>query len=276
MTDKTTPAEDDDHLIAHGVDEEPVEVNRRLFEGKSLMFITSFAALYAAFHMAALNGLSISEWTGIVIPFLPTFPMETWNFRIVHVAGALALGFLLFAGRIDFPEKGQETPILGYAAYALMIPALFSLGMAFSFAAEISNGKMWNGIDEGIKFSETYLFGLPLIALRGVSDGRAELKALEDWTSTLHHVDENLAAALDRLRKAGLRPTRQRLALARLIAAPRSLWLLDEPLSPLDARWRQAAGELMQAHLDRGGIILAAVHDPLPVAARAVEIGSGR
>ena len=27
----------------------------------------------------------------------------------------------------------------------------------------------------------------------------AELKALEDWTSTLHDVDENLAAALDRL-----------------------------------------------------------------------------
>jgi len=42
-------------------------------------------------------------------------------------------------------------------------------------------------------------FGLPLVALRGVSDGRTELKALEDWTSTLHHVDENLALALDRL-----------------------------------------------------------------------------
>ncbi|NBW07579.1 MAG: 5'-methylthioadenosine/S-adenosylhomocysteine nucleosidase [Caulobacteraceae bacterium] len=42
-------------------------------------------------------------------------------------------------------------------------------------------------------------FGVPLIALRGVSDGKAELKALEDWTSTLHHVDENLAAALDAL-----------------------------------------------------------------------------
>ena len=40
---------------------------------------------------------------------------------------------------------------------------------------------------------------MPLIALRGVSDGRAELKALEDWTSTLHHVDRNLAIALDRL-----------------------------------------------------------------------------
>ena len=67
-------------------------------------------ALYAAFHMAALNGVSISEWTGIEMPFLPTFPMETWNFRIVHIAGALVLGFLLFA-RADFPEEEGETPV---------------------------------------------------------------------------------------------------------------------------------------------------------------------
>jgi len=163
MNEKTIKAEDDDHLIAHGVDEEPVEINRRLFEGRDLLIITTFAALYAAFHMAALNGLSISEWTGITIPLLPTFPMETWNFRIVHIAGALALGFLLFAGRLDFPDEGKETKALGYIAYALMVPALFSVGMAFSFAAEISSGKMWNGIDETIKFNETYLFGLPLI-----------------------------------------------------------------------------------------------------------------
>ena len=164
MSEKTAKTDDDDHLIAHDVDVEPVEINRRLFEGNSLAFISAFAAVYAAFHMAALNGLSISEWTGLTIPFLPTFPMETWNFRIVHVAGALALGFLLFAGRIDFPEKGQETPVLGYVAYALMVPALFSFGMALSFAVEINNGRMWNGIDEGIKFNETYLFGLPLVA----------------------------------------------------------------------------------------------------------------
>ena len=69
---------------------------------------------------------------------------------------------------------------------------------------------------------------------------------------------------------------RRRLAFARLVAAPRPLWLLDEPFAPLDARWRAALGVLMQAHLDKGGAILAAVHDPLPVAARAVDIGAGR
>ena len=69
---------------------------------------------------------------------------------------------------------------------------------------------------------------------------------------------------------------RRRLAFARLIATPRPIWLLDEPFAPLDARWRAALGLLMQAHIDKGGAILAAVHDPLPVAARAVDIGAGR
>ncbi len=36
---------------------------------------------------------------------------------------------------------------------------------------------------------------------------------------------------------------RRRLALARLLAAPRPLWLLDEPLSPLDAGWRDGFGD---------------------------------
>lgn len=69
---------------------------------------------------------------------------------------------------------------------------------------------------------------------------------------------------------------RRRLALARLIAAPRPLWLLDEPLSPLDVRWREAAGEVMRRHLDGGGLILAAVHDALPIPTRSLDLGAGR
>ena len=65
---------------------------------------------------------------------------------------------------------------------------------------------------------------------------------------------------------------RRRLALARLVAAPRSLWLLDEPLAPLDARWRDRFGALTAAHLKAGGLVLAAVHDPLPVRAREVSL----
>ena len=65
---------------------------------------------------------------------------------------------------------------------------------------------------------------------------------------------------------------RRRLAMARLLAAPRALWLLDEPLSPLDARWREVFGGLMRRHLADGGLILAAVHDPLPIPALSLEL----
>ena len=67
---------------------------------------------------------------------------------------------------------------------------------------------------------------------------------------------------------------RRRLALSRLIAAPRSLWLLDEPMAPLDAENRKAFGDLMSRHLQEGGLILAAVHDRLPIATRDVQVGS--
>lgn len=65
---------------------------------------------------------------------------------------------------------------------------------------------------------------------------------------------------------------RRRLALARLLAAPRPLWLLDEPLSPLDSRWRARFGEIMAVHLEGGGLIVAAVHDPLPIPSTALEL----
>jgi heme exporter protein A len=65
---------------------------------------------------------------------------------------------------------------------------------------------------------------------------------------------------------------RRRLALARLLATPRPLWLLDEPLAPLDADWRARVGRLMQAHLDAGGLLVAAIHDPLPVPARELRL----
>lgn len=42
-------------------------------------------------------------------------------------------------------------------------------------------------------------FGIPLIGLRGISDGREELKHVGDWTQYLHIIDEKLAAAVDAL-----------------------------------------------------------------------------
>ena len=65
---------------------------------------------------------------------------------------------------------------------------------------------------------------------------------------------------------------KRRLSCARLLMAPRALWLLDEPMAPLDAEHRALLGGLMQAHLADGGMIVAAVHDPLPFATRTLRL----
>jgi TRAP transporter 4TM/12TM fusion protein len=167
MSDRTTDAEEaidpQGPIAVEGVDDEPVEANRRDFVGRNYIVIATLSAVYAAFHMAALNGVSISDWAGIEIPFLPTFPMETWNFRIVHVAGALFLGFLLFAAGTAFPERGQGTRAIAYVSYALLVPAVIALGAALWFANRIAAGLTWNGIDETIRFQEIYYYGVPLL-----------------------------------------------------------------------------------------------------------------
>jgi heme exporter protein A len=119
-----------------------------------------------------------------------------------------------------------------------------------------------------------------LDGLKGARTAREELLFQCRWCGAS---DEAALAAAERLglsRQLGLETRRlsagqkRRLALARLIAAPRPLWLLDEPLAPVDLAGRALAAEIMTAHLQGGGLILAAVHDPLPIAARALALGA--
>ena len=122
-------------MLAEGVDDEPVERNRRTFTGTSGILLAVLATVYSAFHMLALNGVSVFDMTGIDLPFLPQFPLETWNFRIVHVAGALALGFLLFAAHTysltGDDKKGSK--IISLAAALLIVPALVAGATAIGF-----------------------------------------------------------------------------------------------------------------------------------------------
>lgn len=62
---------------------------------------------------------------------------------------------------------------------------------------------------------------------------------------------------------------RRRVALARLLVAPRPLWLLDEPTAALDAAAQASLAGLMAHHLATGGLIVAATHGPLGVAGTA-------
>lgn len=56
---------------------------------------------------------------------------------------------------------------------------------------------------------------------------------------------------------------RRRLSLARVLVAPRPIWLLDEPTTALDAASQDRLRGIMSDHLSGGGIVLAATHGPL-------------
>jgi len=55
----------------------------------------------------------------------------------------------------------------------------------------------------------------------------------------------------------------RRLSLARLLVAERHLWLLDEPAAGLDTAGKTLLADLISAHRASGGIVIAAVHEPL-------------
>ena len=55
----------------------------------------------------------------------------------------------------------------------------------------------------------------------------------------------------------------RRFAFAKLLVAPRPVWILDEPTAALDASADRLFAGLIEAHLARGGIVLAATHQPL-------------
>jgi heme exporter protein A len=56
---------------------------------------------------------------------------------------------------------------------------------------------------------------------------------------------------------------RRRLAIARLIAVERPIWLLDEPTSVLDAAAQAMLADLIRAHVAGRGLVLVASHGPI-------------
>jgi heme exporter protein A len=109
---------------------------------------------------------------------------------------------------------------------------------------------------------------------------------LQFWASYLGRNDEALAGALAAVGLEELvdlpagylsAGQRRRLSLARLLAVPRLLWLLDEPTAALDIGARERLTALMREHLGGRGIIIVATHGPLGLdAARHLRLGAVR
>ncbi|MFY0989758.1 5'-methylthioadenosine/S-adenosylhomocysteine nucleosidase [Halomonas sp. C05BenzN] len=106
-------------------------------------------------------------------------------------------------------EKGA-TPFLDLPAtlpLPLRVPGIREASL--STGANIVSGSAYDAIAAEMVDMESYAclracmrFGVPLVILRGISDGRTELRHVDDWTAYLHVIDEKLATAVDRLGEA--------------------------------------------------------------------------
>ena len=109
------------------------------------------------------------------------------------------------ASALGFP-KGK-TPFLDLPEVVELPLRIAGIKEAsLSTGANIVSGAAYDSLDDEMVDMETFAvlracqyFSVPLIALRGISDGAAELRHVGDWTEYLHVIDEKLAAAIERL-----------------------------------------------------------------------------
>ncbi len=99
--------------LAEGADREIRTSNQREFSGTTGLVVVFLCVAYTLFHVGVMN----------------LYPLETWTYRLIHVGGGLALGFLLFAsyGLDDAAadprphvRSGAETGVLGLAALGVL------------------------------------------------------------------------------------------------------------------------------------------------------------
>jgi len=165
----------------------PVEAGVRL--GAELALLSERGALPDLVVSLGSAGSRVLEQTEI-------YQASSVAYRDMDVS---ALGF----------ERGV-TPFLD-------LPAIVPLGHAIpgirqaslSTGAAIVSGAAYDAIAADMVDMETFavlracqLFGAGMIGLRGISDGAADLKHVDDWRQYLHVIDEKLAAGVDRLETA--------------------------------------------------------------------------
>ncbi len=132
--------------LAAGVDAEVVVSNQRVFYGWLGVGLASACVLYTLFHLLVMN----------------LYPLETWVYRLSHVAGGLALGFLYFSARAFPAETGPRQP-LKPLEWLLLIPAsvaIFTALVQITYAI-VTDQRVATGSEPDMMLTT---FGYPLLA----------------------------------------------------------------------------------------------------------------
>ena len=148
--------------IAAGVDAEVVVSNQRVFTGNLGLVFAAACIVYTAFHVGVMN----------------LYPLETWVYRLIHVAGGLALGFIFFSARAFPAELGRKqaaTPL----EWILLLPAAVLIFTALGqIIFAIATGDLVRTGAPREKMLMTY--GYPILA-------GTVLALLASWTSPLRN-----------------------------------------------------------------------------------------
>ncbi len=122
-----------------------------------------------------------------------------------------------------------------------------------------------DGLRDALTAVENLSFQSVLLRSRASGDRMAEIKAALQSLDILQlgHLPVGVLSA----------GQRRRVALAGLLVVNRSIWLLDEPTTALDAVSRESVARLFQSHIARGGILVAATHFSLGIEAEELSLG---
>ena len=162
--------------------------------------VEAAAAMSACLAQSAAAGrmpdlvVSLGSAGSAVLPQSEIFQVSSVSYRDMD---ATVLGFV--KGATPFLDMPVELPL--ETSLLPDVPAV-----RLSTGANIVSGPAYAKVDAEMVDMETFAIarscmrhGVPLMGLRGISDGVTELKSISDWTQYLHVIDRKLAAVVDRL-----------------------------------------------------------------------------